>query len=81
MDIVELVEYLVKSVVTDPDMVSIKKFDDEEDVTTVQVLASEEQMGALIGKGGSTANAIRTIVQTASYVNGLKKVRVDFDSF
>ena len=81
MNIVTLVEYLVKSIVKDPEMVSVKEFDGEEYVITIQVLVSEDQMGTLIGKAGATANAIRTIAQTSAYINGLKKVRIDFDSF
>ena len=81
MDIVKLVEYLVRSIASDQDAVSVKKFDDEEDFVTIQVLVNADDMSTLIGKAGATANAIRTIAQTVSYTNGLKKVRIDFDSF
>ena len=35
---VELTEFLVKSLVKNPDMVSVKQFDDSEDIITIQVL-------------------------------------------
>ena len=52
MHLVELTEYLIKSLVKDPEMVSVKKFDDDEETITIQVLVDNDDMGALIGKGG-----------------------------
>lgn len=77
----ELTEFLVKSVVKKPDMVSVKKIGDDEGIITIQVLVEEADMGSVIGKGGMIANAIRTIVQASSYKNNLPKVKIDIDSF
>lgn len=79
MNLVELTEYLVKGLVKEPDMVSVKEFDDEDEIT-IEVIVSEEDMGAVIGKGGNIANAIRTLVQATAYVNNLPKVKVNIDS-
>ena len=79
MKIAELTEFLVKSLVKEPDMVSVKQFDDEESII-VEVLVSSDDMGAVIGKGGNIANSVRTIVQAAAYANGLKKVKINIDS-
>lgn len=81
MNLVELTEFLVKNIVKEPDMVSIKQFEDEEDIVTIQVIVSNDDMGAVIGKGGNIANAIRTIVQATAYANNLPKVRINIDSF
>lgn len=81
MILAELTEFLVKSVVTDPDMVSIKQFEDDEDYITIQVLVDDSVIGSVIGKNGIIANAIRTIVQASAYANGLKKVKINIDSF
>ena len=81
MNLAELTEFLVKSVVTDPDMVSIKQFEDDEDYITIQVLVDDSVIGSVIGKNGIIANAIRTIVQASAYANGLKKVKINIDSF
>lgn len=81
MDLVELTNFLVKSLVKDPEMVSVKQFDDEEEFITIQVLVDNDEIGAVIGKKGMIANAIRTIVQASAYANGLKKVRINIDSF
>lgn len=81
MNLAELTEFLVKSVVTDPDMVSIKQFEDDEDYITIQVLVDDSVIGSVIGKNGIIANAIRTIVQASAYANGLKKIKINIDSF
>lgn len=81
MDLVALTEYLVKSLVKDPESVSVKQFDVEEDYITIQVLVNSEEMGAVIGRGGNIANSIRTLVQASSYINGNKKVKINIDSF
>ena len=81
MNLAELTEFLVKSVVTDPDMVSIKQFEDDEDYIIIQVLVDDSVIGSVIGKNGIISNAIRTIVQASAYANGLKKVKINIDSF
>lgn len=80
MDLVELTEYIVKNLVTDKDMVSVKQFDDEEDYITIQVIVSDKDMGAIIGKGGKIANAIRTLIQASAYINKLPRVKINIDS-
>lgn len=80
MDLVAFTDYLVRGLVKKPDMISVKKFDDEE-FLTIQILVSEEDIGALIGKNGATINAIRTLVQSSAYINNEKKVKINVDSF
>ena len=81
MDLSSLTEFLVKNLVTNSDMVSVKQFDDEEDVITIQVLVSSDDMGKVIGKRGMIANAIRTIVQASSRLNNSAYVKINIDSF
>lgn len=79
MDLVALTEFLVKGLVKEPDMVSVRKLE-EEDGITLEVMVADSDMGTVIGKGGSIANAIRTLVQATAYVNKLPKVRINIDS-
>lgn len=79
MRLAELTEFLVKNLVRDPESVSVKSFEDEEYIT-IEVLVSENEIGAVIGKKGAIAKAIRTIVYASSYVNNEKKVRINIDS-
>lgn len=52
-----------------------------EDYIIIQVLVDDSVIGSVIGKNGIIANAIRTIVQASAYANGLKKVKINIDSF
>ena len=70
MDLVGLTTYLIKSLVKDPDSVSVKEFETEDDSILIEVLVSSDEIGAVIGKNGKIANSIRTIVQASSYLNG-----------
>ena len=79
MNLVELTEFLVKNLVEDPDTVSVRQIEDD-DVVTIEVLVSEDDIGAVIGRGGQVANAIRTIVYASSYAHDNKKVRINIDS-
>ena len=81
MDFVPLTEFLVKSVVKEPDMVRVKAFDDDEDKVVIEVLVSNEDMGRVIGRKGVIANAIRTIVQASSYIHENQLVTINIDSF
>jgi uncharacterized protein len=81
MDIKEFTEYLVKSIVSEPDMVKVSIFNGEEDATILEVIVTEADRGVVIGKGGRTASAIRTLVQAHAYILGLNKVKINIDSF
>lgn len=79
MNLVELTEFLVKNLVTDPESISVKQIDSDE-CTIIEVIVNEEDMGCVIGKSGKIANAIRTIVQASAYINNEKKVKINIDS-
>ncbi len=82
MDYVKLTEELVKALVKNSDMVTVKEFPtDEEKFHHIQVLVDNDDMGVLIGKAGKTAKALRTIVQASGYINGNEKIKIDIDSF
>ena len=80
MNSVKFTEFLIKELVSKPDLVTVKEFDDDE-FTNIQVLVSEEDMSKVIGKEGTTINAIRTLIQSSAYVNQEKKVKINVDSF
>ena len=80
MTLLELTETIVKSLVTDPDSVSSKVFEDE-DLITIEVMVPENEAGSVIGKEGKIANAIRTVVQASSYLKDNKKVKININVF
>ena len=82
MDLVLLTEELIKLLVIDKETVSVKEFPtDDEDTILIQAMVSSEDIGRVIGKAGKNANAIRTLVQASSFLNGNKRVNINIDSF
>lgn len=61
----ELVEYIIKQFITNPDKLQIISAEDESG-TVITVKAAKEDMGKIIGKQGRIAKALRTIVKAAS---------------
>ena len=49
MNAVELTKFLVENIVKEPDMVSVKEFEDETDTITIEILVDEDNMGSVIG--------------------------------
>ncbi|MCK5585010.1 KH domain-containing protein [Candidatus Bipolaricaulota bacterium] len=58
----ELIEYIVKSIVTDPDKVSITQEESEEGLL-VKLEVAPEDKGRVIGKQGRVAEAMRTLLR------------------
>ena len=83
MDLVSLTETIIKKLVSDPENVSVKEFEtDEENTIQIEVLISADDMGRVIGKNGKTVNSIRTIVQAASSLTEEnRRVRINVDSY
>ena len=82
MNLVTLTETIIKKIVSDPESVSVKEFDTEEENTIqIEVLISNDDMGKVIGKDGKIINSIRTIVQASSSLEDNKKVKINVDSY
>ena len=82
MDLIELTEFIVKSLVSNKDDVSVKEFASTNDnEITIQVMVDESDMGKVIGRQGKIANSIRTLVQASSSLKENKKVVINIDSF
>ena len=82
MNLVALTENIIKKIVSDPESVSVKEFDTEEENTIqIEVLISNDDMGKVIGKNGKIINSIRTIVQASSSLEDNKKVKINVDSY
>jgi hypothetical protein len=82
MNLVELTESIVKSIVLDEESVMVKEFEsDDEKTIHIEVLVAEDDLGRVIGKNGKTANSIRTLVQASSSLKDNKYVKIDIDKF
>jgi predicted RNA-binding protein YlqC (UPF0109 family) len=61
----ELIEYIAKSLVDNPEEVSVTELEGEQ-TTVIEQKVAKEDMGKIIGKQGRTAMAIRPILGAAS---------------
>ncbi len=67
---VELVKYVVTELVDKKDMVEVTEKEESPKVSVVTVLVDKDDIGRVIGKNGKIANALRTIVKSASMKSG-----------
>ncbi|MEK6720631.1 MAG: KH domain-containing protein [Chloroflexota bacterium] len=65
----ELVEYVAKSLVDDPDAVTVEIVRDQ-DGTVIELHVAEDDMGKVIGRNGSVAKALRTLLKVMSARDG-----------
>ena len=62
----ELLTYLVRALVENPDGVRVAKSAETDDTVTYQVLVDPADMGRVIGRQGRIAKAIRTVVKSVA---------------
>jgi len=69
----ELVEFIVRSLVDNPDAVSLKEVEGEK-ASILELRVDQSDLGKVIGKQGRTAKAIRTILNASGVKSGKKVV-------
>jgi hypothetical protein len=62
--------------VSDPEAVSVDQFSEDDGTLVLELSVGEDDYGRIIGRGGRTANALRTVVKAAS-VKDNRRVLVD----
>ncbi len=65
----ELVEYLAKNLVENPDAVNVEAIEDEK-TTTLRLKVAQSDLGRVIGKQGRTARAMRTLLHAVGATSG-----------
>jgi predicted RNA-binding protein YlqC (UPF0109 family) len=65
----DLVEFVAKSLVDDPDSVSVE-VQREGGGTVIELHVAEDDMGKVIGRNGSVAKALRTLLKVVSTREG-----------
>ena len=66
---IDLVEYVVKAIVDNPDQVAVAAYD-EPGTIVIEVSVAESDMGRVIGRRGSVVNSIRSLVQVLAAKHG-----------
>jgi uncharacterized protein len=72
----DLLEYLARGLVEQPDEVSVNEVQEDDGATVLELSVAQDDYGNVIGRGGRTAAALRTIVKTAA-VRNKRRVFVD----
>ena len=66
----ELLEELARSLVDDPAAVEVEEFGDDDGTIVLELAVGEDDYGKIIGRGGRTAHALRTVVKAAAARDG-----------
>ncbi|MBI2853196.1 MAG: KH domain-containing protein [Chloroflexi bacterium] len=67
----ELVEYIARSIVNDPDKVVVTEESNEQGIT-LKLQVADEDKGRVIGKQGRIAEAMRTLIRVKAAKNGTR---------
>jgi predicted RNA-binding protein YlqC (UPF0109 family) len=71
-----LLEYLAQGLVDQPEEVSVEQFEEDDHTIVLELCVAAEDYGRVIGRGGRTANALRTVVKAAA-ASGGRHVLID----
>ncbi|MEJ7788979.1 MAG: KH domain-containing protein [Thermoleophilaceae bacterium] len=72
----ELLAYLARSIVDEPDKVVVDSFEEDDGTIVLELEVADGDAGKVIGRGGRTIAALRTVVKAAS-VKENRRVLVD----
>ena len=62
----DLLEFLVRSLVDNPDDVRIEGFDEDDGTIVLEVHVAEDDVGKIIGRGGRTVSSLRTVMRAVA---------------
>ena len=65
----ELVEYIARSLVDNPDSVQVEQIESGSAVT-IELTVADSDMGRVIGRGGRVVNAMRSLVEVVAEPQG-----------
>jgi len=71
-----LLEALVRALVDSPGAVAVEDFAEDDGTVVLELSVAEDDYGTVIGRGGRTANALRTVVKAAAVRDG-RRVLID----
>jgi predicted RNA-binding protein YlqC (UPF0109 family) len=72
----ELLEYLARALVDEPEAVEVEQFEEDDGTVVLELSVADDDYGKVIGRGGRTAAALRTVVKAAA-VKENRRVLVD----
>ncbi len=73
----DLLEYLAEGLVDDPEQVSVNEVSEDDTTTILELSVGSDDYGNVIGRGGRTASALRTLIKASAAANGGGRVFLD----
>jgi uncharacterized protein len=72
----ELLVYLAQQLVDEPGKVEVEEFEEDDGTLVLELSVADDDYGKVIGRGGRTAQALRTIIKAAA-VKDNRRVLLD----
>jgi uncharacterized protein len=72
----DLLEYLAQGLVDDPDLVKVNEVPGDDGSVVLELSVGRDDYGNVIGRGGRTASALRTVIKSAATKRG-QRIFVD----
>ncbi len=72
----ELLVYLARGLVDEPEKVEVEEFEEDDGTLVLELSVGDDDYGKVIGRGGRTAQALRTVVKAAA-VKDNRRVLID----
>jgi hypothetical protein len=72
----DLLEYLARGLVDDPGAVEVTEVHEDDGAIVLELSVAQDDYGSIIGRGGRTASALRSVVKGAALKHG-QRVFVD----
>lgn len=65
-ELADLLGFLAGAIVTHPDDVRVEAFEEDDGTVVLELTVADDDYGKVIGRGGRTASALRTVVKAAA---------------
>jgi predicted RNA-binding protein YlqC (UPF0109 family) len=72
----ELLEYLARGLVGSPEAVEVTEVEEDDGTLVLELSVAQDDYGSVIGRGGRTAQALRTVIKAAA-IKDQRRVFVD----
>ena len=72
----DLLVYLARALVDHPDRVKVEEFEEDDGTLVLELSVADDDYGQVIGRGGRTAQALRSVVKAAA-VKDNRRVLID----
>ena len=66
----DLLAYLARALADHPEDVTVESFEENDGTTVLELQVAEDDLGKVIGRRGTTVNALRTVMRAAATRHG-----------